>query len=183
MRELRMRAKGIEGLRSASLDLVSRYVAEAHGPPPRSPLRFWVGGEWVERPSPEPAALVPVPEPLVPVPEPAALVPEPEPAALVPEPEPAVRVVFERADEASLLPAALEETPVTAFPEVEEASVSGVFEEPQLPIYEWVQSAAGENGHGEPEPGWPRTLVPGSGARRRIRRPPASAPTLREADS
>jgi hypothetical protein len=35
------------------MDLVNRYLAEAHGPPPRSPLRFWIGGEWVEVASPE----------------------------------------------------------------------------------------------------------------------------------
>jgi hypothetical protein len=42
------------GLNRARIDLVNRYLAEAHGPPPRAPLRFWIGGEWVEIASPEP---------------------------------------------------------------------------------------------------------------------------------
>jgi hypothetical protein len=40
--------KEIEGLSVLRLDLVGRYVAAAAGPPPRVPLRFWTGGEWVE---------------------------------------------------------------------------------------------------------------------------------------
>jgi hypothetical protein len=36
------------------MDLVNRYLADAHGPPPRAPLRFWIGGEWVDVTSPEP---------------------------------------------------------------------------------------------------------------------------------
>jgi hypothetical protein len=46
--------KEIEGLSVVHLDLVGRYVAAAAGPPPRVPLRFWSGGEWVEVSSPEP---------------------------------------------------------------------------------------------------------------------------------
>jgi hypothetical protein len=44
----------IEGLGVVHLDLVGRYVAAAAGLPPRTPLRFWIGGEWVEIASPEP---------------------------------------------------------------------------------------------------------------------------------
>jgi hypothetical protein len=44
----------IEGLGVVHLDLVGRYVAAAAGPPPRTPLRFWNRGEWIEVSSPEP---------------------------------------------------------------------------------------------------------------------------------
>jgi hypothetical protein len=46
--------KEIEGLSFVHLDLVGRYVAAAAGPPPRTPLRFWIRGEWVEVAGPEP---------------------------------------------------------------------------------------------------------------------------------
>jgi hypothetical protein len=44
----------IEGLGNARLELVGRYVEAASGLPPRTPLRFWIGGEWVELSEPEP---------------------------------------------------------------------------------------------------------------------------------
>jgi hypothetical protein len=49
--------KGV-GLSRARLELVHRYVAEAQGPPPRLPLRFWIDGGWVEVASPKPEPLV-----------------------------------------------------------------------------------------------------------------------------
>jgi hypothetical protein len=42
------------GLSRARIDLVNRFTAEAHGPPPRAAMRFWIGGEWVEMASSEP---------------------------------------------------------------------------------------------------------------------------------
>jgi hypothetical protein len=47
----------IDGLGVVHLDLVGRYVAAAAGPAPRVPLRFWIGGEWVEGSPPEPEAV------------------------------------------------------------------------------------------------------------------------------
>jgi hypothetical protein len=53
----RVGSNGGTGLAGARIDLVNRYLAAAHGPPPRAPLRSWIGGEWVEMGSPEPEAL------------------------------------------------------------------------------------------------------------------------------
>jgi hypothetical protein len=54
------------------MDLVSSYVAQGTGPPPRSALRFWIDGAWVEMPSSEPEPIVDVVEPPV-VQEPVAI--------------------------------------------------------------------------------------------------------------
>jgi hypothetical protein len=61
-----------DGLSGARMDLVSSYVAQATGPPPRSALRFWINGEWVEMPAPEPEPPVEVLAPPA-VPEPVAV--------------------------------------------------------------------------------------------------------------
>jgi len=44
----------IEGLSVVHLNVVGRYVAAGAGPPPAAPLRFWIGGEWVEPALPDP---------------------------------------------------------------------------------------------------------------------------------
>jgi hypothetical protein len=53
----RLGAGRVAGLSRARIDLVNDYLAEAHGPAPRAPLRLWAGGEWVEMASPEPELL------------------------------------------------------------------------------------------------------------------------------
>ena len=75
------------GLSRARLDLVSRYVAAGQGPAPRSPLRFWINGQWVEVSSsePQPPADASAPSRVAPpVSLSAALeqTPDPPPAAL-----------------------------------------------------------------------------------------------------
>jgi hypothetical protein len=81
MREQRFGSDQVEGLSSNRMQLVSSYVEQAKGPPPRSALRFWIDGQWVEVASPEPE---PVVETVV-----ATTAPEPalEQTVLPPEPD------------------------------------------------------------------------------------------------
>jgi hypothetical protein len=95
------------------MDLVNRYLAEAHGPPPRSPLRFWIGGEWVEVASPEP-------EPL----------PQFSGGQQVPPVEP-IPLSTELAQVAN----------PQAAP-AEAVALPGAVRERRLPIYDWISSEA-----------------------------------------
>ena len=139
MGEQRLGTGKTEGLSGTHLDLVTRYVAEAQGPPPRSPLRFWIDGEWVEMPSHEP---------------------EPSVHALVAPAEP------ESAAQASLLPVEPEQAPTPPSSRTD-TDMPDLLRELDLPVYRWVQAAAGESDPGAPEPDWPRALVRGSERRAR----------------
>jgi hypothetical protein len=71
MERREMGSKEGGGLSRVRMDLVNRYLADAHGPPPRAPLRFWIGGEWVEVASSEAERRPEVGPTLAPTPRPS----------------------------------------------------------------------------------------------------------------
>ena len=97
------------------MDLVNRYLVEAHGPPPRSPLRFWIGGEWVEIDSPQP---------------------EPLRQASGAQEAPPVEPTHPSADLEQTM-----ELPVS----IETVPPPGPGRERRLPIYEWITAEVGEH--------------------------------------
>jgi hypothetical protein len=133
MPEQRVDSAQTEGLSDTHRDLVSRYLAGAKGPAPRSALRFWIDGEWVEVSSAEP-------EPLV----------ESLPTPTLPE-----STVDERPP-----PAGEEDASTPALVAAGAADAPEV----ELPIYRWLV-ADDTSDRGAPAPGWPRSLVTGSGPR------------------
>jgi hypothetical protein len=138
MHEQRFGSDQVGGLSGAHMDLVSSYVEQAKGPPPRSALRFWVDGRWVEMASPEPESMV-----------------EELTAPVVPEP----------AAVEALAPAEPEAEPEGAPPSLLDAGGSG--DEPDadppldLPIYRWFGAESAEQ---RAAPGWPRSLLGGRDA-------------------
>jgi hypothetical protein len=121
-----------EGLDESRLGLVRHYVTEAERPPPRAPLRWWTGGEWIELPAAEPD----------PVLQARAVETELEPVTTAsPPPEPEGP------------PAA------TSPPPAPEEAVPAPAQQPHLPIYQWVQAAANDGDGNRPDPAWLRELV------------------------
>lgn len=129
-----MRKEKLEnaGLDESRLGLVRHYVTAAEGPPPRAPLRWWIGGEWIELPAAEPD----------PVLQAQAVETEPEPVTTASPPLP----------EPEGLPAA------TSLPPAPEEAAPAP-QQPHLPIYEWVQTAANDSDGNRPDPAWLRELV------------------------
>jgi hypothetical protein len=118
------------GLSGSHLDVVGRYLAEAQGPPPRAPLRFWIDGQWVEMSPPEPEPVVEVAEVVTAI-APVRL----SPAAAEPE-----------------------QGPLSAEPvSIDVLATPSLAPEPPLPIYEWLAADAG--GDRDAVPDWPRSLI------------------------
>ena len=136
MRQHRSRSPRSGGLTGIRVELITRYVAEAKGPPPREPLRFWIDGEWVEVASSDP-------EPLV---EAVAAPPVPEPPA----------------DERRR-PTELEDTAIPTQPAVVADALDPPDAIQDMPIYRWLVAEDGERGVSESE--WPRSLVAQSRSR------------------
>jgi hypothetical protein len=106
------------------------YVEQAKGPLPRSALRFWIEGQWVEMASPEPE---PVVESLVTAaaPEPAAESPLPAEPGAASTPLVAAEVPDAPDDDPKL----------------------------DLPIYRWLGTEDADGTAGAAAPGWPRSLL------------------------
>jgi hypothetical protein len=118
------------GLSGSHLDVVGRYLADAQGPPPRAPLRFWIDGQWVEMSPPERDPLVE-----------AAEVPAIAPVRLSPPPAGQEPV-----------------SPVSAEPvSIEALATPSAAPEPPLPIYQWLAADAGDDHDAVPD--WPRSLI------------------------
>jgi hypothetical protein len=97
---------------------------------PRSPLRFWIDGEWVEM-SPPPEA-----DPVV----------QADTFELVPSAAAPTQV--------SLEPPQAPDPPPTV---IEAQAISEAAPQPPLPVFQWVSADAQ---HSSSVPGWPRSLLP-----------------------
>lgn len=146
-RKLDQNAEG--GVGSEYLDLVNSYLVDAHGPLPRVPLRFWVGGEWVEMPSTEPESEGS--EEAVGVADAADTVVSRGHTNGQEHPGSAAIQVL-------AAPGAVHEPVPAPAPVVHESATPAAVDAPPLPIYEWV----GANSSGPPsaDSDWPRSLLP-----------------------